>query len=730
MKILMILLAVLLTACPTAEILDDPPGTPPAVDDDDDDSGEQTPPGPVDAVPGSCEPNPCTEPGRTTCRVADEQLTCLCDDGYLLTAGGECAPDVCHPNPCSQVGRTQCSAIGQEFDCSCEDGLAADTYGRCVETPAVCATGAWPTWEYPLSDGGELVVGVDGSIYVVDGGDLVSIDASGAFRWSYPLGTTGGIPAEAPDGTVVVGGVDGTTTALDPDTGGVLWTYDAGYGTCRAAFASDGTAYICGGADDATIVAMSTAGVPLWTFPVAESVGSPAVGADGTVYVGGDSVLSALDANGVEQWSTTPPGEPRSIEVRPDGTLVVANYNGISVHSSAGDLLWQHSAPASSQWATVGPGGEVYVASETLFARDPGGAALWAGQISGDRLTGSVLMPDDRVLVGEQEGALVAAFDSDGTRRWTYADGGHLLDVRPGVLPDGSAVIAGSGGVMNFGVCPACSGPHCDGDALWGCDAQGDGFVLLEDCAASGATCSDGGCRLPAEQVDESWLGCWDDNPWWFDSNDELASNAGLCLEGELCLRGECVSCWEDQSTICMGDNAYWQDECGNVSDLAESCDSDTQLCMNGGCVDCAPTAYTACVGGHPFWFDSCGRQGDQADTCTGQEVCQGGACVDGLIVPQDGAWNSTFFDFNVSGGGTTITIDQILYSCGGCSATTNCNSGCSTAIQLGVGSSTFSHGGLGCSGSFTSPTSASGSCTTTLSGCGCTTTRNWTVTR
>ena len=118
----------------------------------------------------------------------------------------------------------------------------------------------------------------------------------GTLKWSNSIGLVWSSPAIGPDGTLYV-----TTTlpipklfAVDPQTGGVLWSYELG-GSCLSspAVSMEGCIYV--GASDWMLYAFTPQGVLKWTYKTEDEVASsPAIGADGTVYVASEDQRKML----------------------------------------------------------------------------------------------------------------------------------------------------------------------------------------------------------------------------------------------------------------------------------------------------------------------------------------------------------------------------------------------------------------------------------------------------
>ncbi|CAL1534930.1 unnamed protein product, partial [Lymnaea stagnalis] len=68
-----------------------------------------------------CSPSDCTPPAHCVDDYLNNQLSCVCQEGYKKDAGGNCVEDVtCQPNPCQNSGT--CFKDGQLLRCACAEG--------------------------------------------------------------------------------------------------------------------------------------------------------------------------------------------------------------------------------------------------------------------------------------------------------------------------------------------------------------------------------------------------------------------------------------------------------------------------------------------------------------------------------------------------------------------------------------------------------------------------------
>lgn len=96
----------------------------------------------------------------------------------------------------------------------------------------------------------------------------------------------------------------------------------------------------------------------------------------------------------------------------------------------------------------------------------------------------------------------------------------------------------------------------------------------------------------------------------------------------------------------CNANFLYWYDSCGNQQDIAQYCTNGcyNNSCQNNynnnynynynnynnynNYGNCTYHAYKLCVGNNIYWYDSCGNQQDLYYGCTNGQVCQYGQCT------------------------------------------------------------------------------------------------------
>ncbi len=301
-----------------------------------------------------------------------------------------------------------------------------------VSTPAVTEDGA-------------LLVYAEGSNARTAG--LVGLRiADRAVAWRlHPDGVISSPPA-VEGGTVYAGTEAGTLYALEAESGDTLWTHDAGGQIFAAPTVADRTVFVTGEDRDAlrgTILALrATDGEEVWRYaPNGPNAFVSAITvADGRAFVGmGDGLVRALDAgNGAEVWTfrTRSQFSPLTIPAFADGDLFVVDGGG-AVRRLDGDR----------------------------------GTGRWRFQYPSAFLTGSPLVIGDRVVVGLQDGRVVAIDVDSGLQVWedeagtgtigSLAVAGDLLlagveDSRGGLVafrhdPDGALTTIESPSALHLG---------------------------------------------------------------------------------------------------------------------------------------------------------------------------------------------------------------------------------------------------------------------------------------
>jgi len=264
-------------------------------------------------------------------------------------------------------------------------------------------------------------------------------------------------PAIAPDGSIYIGGDNGTFYAFKPD-GTTKWTYatTGTFDTSSAAIGPDGTIYA--GALDGNFYAFTPAGTVKWTYLVPNSVAgggtaavacSPAVAADGTIYFKDSaSTLYALSPTGVVKWRATVPGESYvAPTIASDGTIYIGSDDG-----AGGGMLYAFTSTGSTKW-TFNAGNGVYTAPAidgsgnvyfstlggVVYSLSAAGQQLWSYASSGGISSAPTLGTNGALYFGSYDHHVYAMSMSTGAVLWTYLLGAQVRASSPVI--DGNGVV-------------------------------------------------------------------------------------------------------------------------------------------------------------------------------------------------------------------------------------------------------------------------------------------------
>ena len=309
-------------------------------------------------------------------------------------------------------------------------------------------------WEFDLEEkesGSSPAIDSDGTIYVGgSNGSLYAIERDGKLKWRF---ATGGeivsSPAVGRDGTIYVGSRDNNFYAIKPD-GEPKWLYSTG-GAIRSspAIGRDGTVYV--GSDDTNLYALDPDGEEKWIFSTGGKVdSSPAIGCDGTVYVGGwDQFLYAIDPDGEERWKYAATAAILSSPaIGSDGIIYVGSADGsFYAVNPQGLLKWKYedvgqfnSSPA------IGSDGTLYIGSDDgtfegptndfLYAISSEGSLRWRYKTLGLKRSSPAIGNDGTIYVGGWD---LHAINPDGSRKQLY----DLPDIEssPSIGSDGTLYV-------------------------------------------------------------------------------------------------------------------------------------------------------------------------------------------------------------------------------------------------------------------------------------------------
>ncbi|MCJ8273785.1 MAG: PQQ-binding-like beta-propeller repeat protein, partial [Psychrosphaera sp.] len=167
-------------------------------------------------------------------------------------------------------------------------------------------------WQYPLSSGDVSmpVVGIDGTVYVMNAENLVALAPDGSLKWQYQ--------SEA-------------AYKLEPILDNTGMIYLRGYGKRY-------------------IQALKNDGSEVWRVTsdtIGEIIAKPVIGMDGTLYVGTDRLLLAYHKNGGEKWRVPVLNVAAMMVLRGGSILLNSNYHNLMIFSANGKQQWHKYIDAS-----------------------------------------------------------------------------------------------------------------------------------------------------------------------------------------------------------------------------------------------------------------------------------------------------------------------------------------------------------------------------------------------
>jgi hypothetical protein len=161
-------------------------------------------------------------------------------------------------------------------------------------------------------------------IVVSDSGTVTAVKQDGTRAWSVDIGTAVSSTPALFDGTLYVGGKDGSLYGVAADGSGLEWSVSVGGSILGSPVALDDRVIVTysefSGSDPSGggVASVSSEGSLQWKTPTAYSPGSAAVTDQGVVAVTSQG-LSMLSMDGSLQWttaydSTTPGGSPVTVD--------------------------------------------------------------------------------------------------------------------------------------------------------------------------------------------------------------------------------------------------------------------------------------------------------------------------------------------------------------------------------------------------------------------------------
>jgi len=322
-------------------------------------------------------------------------------------------------------------------------------------------------WRYKFDYRADVdpAIGKDGTIYLGGGYKdmvycFVAIDKYGALKWRY---RTDGLiwhmcPAIAEDGTIYFGSWDDCLHAVNPN-GTRKWKFDtAGNIVSDPAIGEDGTIYfgILGpGVYDGRIFAVNPNGTEKWHYKTGDVVPSdPAIGDDGTIYIASfDNYLYAMNPNGTLKWRfKTGDNIYAPPSIAEDGTVYISSYDDyLYALYPNGTLRWKtEKGYGSDTNPSIGLDGTIYVLSiNELKALNPDGTKKWDFNLGGHVMRSSPAICADGIIYvgiekGECKGGEIVGVNPDGTERWRRRLSNCWVDSSPCIGEDGIIYVVSS----------------------------------------------------------------------------------------------------------------------------------------------------------------------------------------------------------------------------------------------------------------------------------------------
>ena len=371
----------------------------------------------------------CAGLGAVESESLDPTTGALCSRLAVVAADGALAlPDAAPPAPGLLAGASPATTASPADESSpAADSAQASDPASWVVSRVGRARASGETSEATISP---VWLPTDPPVVLAAGyeGDLVAFDATtpgGLIRWSFH-----------PEGTVY------SPPAFDPQTGRIFF-----------------------GASDKRVYALDARGLFLWSFRTGDNVATRPLVADGLVIVASeDDNVYALDAQtGAERWTVRTDGAVVSSPARV-GDLVVVGSDDQTVYGldlQSGDQRWTYAAGGEVEAPiAVGDDGSAFVASrDGTLAAVPAAScadassdkceATWEVE-PGAALRTAPLVVDDRVLVVDEDGTLVALGRDDGRRLWTVTGQNYVgTPVRVG---ESIVITGGTGEIHRLGL--------------------------------------------------------------------------------------------------------------------------------------------------------------------------------------------------------------------------------------------------------------------------------------
>lgn len=237
-------------------------------------------------------------------------------------------------------------------------------------------------------------------------------------------------PVLGPDGTVYVGSLDGTFSALKKD-GSLRWSHVCSESIfSTAAISKSGLIYV--GCDNDSLLGFTTDGVLRFTYRISHDMDSPPViGSDGTIYTGGDG-LHAISSGGKRKWKALLDGHVNgSIGIRSDGVVVAGSHdNRVYGFDKDGTAVFAFGTGGKVQSTpAILENDDAVIGSDSgfVYRLSPLGAMRWKFDVQSPVRGGVAVSFDEQTLYfGAMNGSIYAINAEDGTKIWEFKTGGPV----------------------------------------------------------------------------------------------------------------------------------------------------------------------------------------------------------------------------------------------------------------------------------------------------------------
>lgn len=317
-------------------------------------------------------------------------------------------------------------------------------------------------WSSPtVIDGTVFIGGTDGTLYALGADD-------GTETWSFQ---TGGPILSSPTvvGRVVfVGNRDGRVYGVTTDTADEQWEF-----TTWLVLASPtvvGRSVLVGNATELHAVSR-TGGVESWLGDVFLLWSTP-VAVENTIYAGDvDGAVHALDGESGElEWSFSASRGIQSAPTVANGSVFVGSRDGrvYALSAETGEQEWSFPTWGGIQSSPTVVDGTVMIGSNdfSVYALSGAGEKEWSFKTEG-QVRSSPTVAGDRVFVGSDDGYVYALSREDGDKLWEFETGGPVRS-SPTVV-DGTVYVGSNDNrvyALNSGVSGASEGSRVRQGAL------------------------------------------------------------------------------------------------------------------------------------------------------------------------------------------------------------------------------------------------------------------------